>query len=697
MNYRDELISTISEIAEKDKAYAEEAFFFTVTESLSDAGIIDNVEYSSFKNSARGMKVDGFSWNELERSFSVIYIDYDIDDDVPVLGSSGVNKLANSALKVLSNLNEKKFLSTLEESTDLPVIESYRFYAEKAIKFKVIVLSTKTASSRLKKIREQSIHGKPVYVELWDAERIFNIINSEAETEPFEVDFQQFSEKVFVLPASSTKAGSKSYLCALPGTILSELYDEFGQRLLEANVRSFLDFRSGVNKGIRKTLVEQPENFFAFNNGLTCTATDIELENTASGLMIRRVNDLQIVNGGQTTASIYFAPREKGGIGDFLYKNIDLTKVFVQMKLTVLEDFEEQDSLKSTISESANTQNSIQKSDLVSNHPFHLNLEKLSRKVPMPANESGFSSKWFYERSRGQYGIKLRALSGRAKSKFELEYPKKQKFGKTDMAKFENTWRLKPYEVKRGAQANLKLLSQRIVEEFEDSPLNFGQAFYKDLIAKAILFTDIDSAIGTSEWYKAERGLKAETVTYTIALMRYLLLQQNLDINLDRIFKNQRLSPSMTLQAVSLGKLVREKIFDIEFRYGVANPSEFCKSERAWNRFKEVNDYDLTTLEPEDYLDQAQQKKLKAESDELSEAEELLSKQTNILEVTSKEWQMIKEFFIKKGYPIDHKNVGLPTLCANISVGGKLPTDKQSNEALKIRSLAYEMGFDHIV
>ena len=171
---------------------------------------------------------------------------------------------------------------------------------------------------------------------------------------------------------------------------------------------------------MRKSLVTEPEHFFAYNNGLTVTATGIETEIESGQLVLTALENMQIVNGGQTTAAIYFSPREKGGIKGadktYSYSSIDLDKVYVQMKLTVIEDKQEAESIKANIATFANSQNSIQQSDLVSNHPFHLNIETRSRKQLMPAGEAGLSTKWFYERARGQYTTKLRALKGTARS-----------------------------------------------------------------------------------------------------------------------------------------------------------------------------------------------------------------------------------------------------------------------------------------
>jgi hypothetical protein len=187
------------------------------------------------------------------------------------------------------------------------------------------------------------------------------------------------------------------------------------------------------------------------------------------------------------------------------------------------------DILKSNIAIYANSQNSIQQSDLVSNHPFHLNIETRSRNQIMPAGDTGLTTKWFYERVRGQYSTQIRPMSTARRNRFEAEYPKKQVFNKTDMAKYENTWRMQPHIVKKGAQANLKALGPVIIKEFNDNEEAFGASFYKDIVSKMILFRDTDLSIGTSSWYKEQRGLKVESVVYTLALLRHKLLENKQD------------------------------------------------------------------------------------------------------------------------------------------------------------------------
>ncbi|ESP92741.1 AIPR family protein [Pseudoalteromonas luteoviolacea] len=695
LQFKNELINGVKLSSEKDLCFEEEKFFELISESISEAGILDNIEYHSYRNTNKYMKIDGYSWNPLEKTLSGIITDYEDEEGILTITKSDLVKLGKNVSRFLEKIDDEVFLNSLEESTDRVIANSMNFYLPDVLKFRVVVLSTRKLSDRVKKVAIEEIRNKPTSIEIWDLERLKTLSESGTENEPFSINFLNYCNGLNNLPANTENEGTHTYLCVMPGKVLSKIYDEYGQRLLEANVRTFLDFRSSVNNGIRRALLTEPENFFAYNNGLTCTATNVEFSDVGGGRVISKLDNLQIVNGGQTTASIYFAPRENGGIGNKLYKDIDLGKVFIQMKLTVIREEDKIENLKSRISQYANTQNSIQKSDLVSNHPFHRNLEKLALSIPMPAGESGLSTKWFYERARGQYATRSRALTKAQKERFMLEFPKSQKFSKTDMAKYENTWRMNPHEVKKGAQANLKLLGEVISEEYGKDETQYRHAFYRELIAKALLFKNADSTISKSDWYKEEKGFKAEAVTYTLAFLRHLLVQQKKDINLVRIFQNQCVSPTLSKQIEVLGKFVRGKILNPTFRGGQGNPSEFCKSPKGWEAIKNLS-FDLNELASSDVLDSTELKEKKEDNRHFNEAGAQIDSQTGVMDVKKEEWLAISSFYKNQGYPHYHKNISLPTKCANMFLGGELPSNKQSKEALNIRNRAYSEGFDFI-
>jgi hypothetical protein len=671
-----------------------------VCDLLGETGILDNVEYCPYRNTIRGIKIDGYSWNPLEKTISVIVVNYTNELDViNTLTNTEISTIGNRVTRFFESIQDPNFIKSLEVTDPGRIAaEEILKYCPEAIKFRIVLITDEVLSTRVKKVQIEKILDKDTSIEIWDLERLKSLDQSSSDHEEFTVDLKVLGGNIKALPANTLENGVSTYLAIMPGNLLSAIYNEFGQRLLESNVRTFLDFRAGTNKGMRKTLLTEPDNFFAYNNGLTVTATSIKKEIINGELVITELENMQIVNGGQTTAAIYFSPREKGGIKgedrEYYFRDIDLNKVFVQMKLTVVGERDTAEAMKEMIAKYANSQNSIQESDLESNHPFHLNIETRSRKQTMPAGEDGISTKWFYERARGQYSTLMRALIGPKKRKFEAEYPKKQLFTKVDMAKYENTWRMLPHIVKKGAQANLRALGAVILKEFEKNEDQFGGAFYQSLIAKMILFRQSDTAIMQSDWYQADKGFKAETVTYTLALLRYLLMAKGKDINLDRIYQNQSISKTLSSFIVYLAEQVRKNILDLDFREGVANPSEFCKSEKGWLKFQQMN-VDLSSLDNADTINKDQIQDRDKETKELNKASKSISYFEQVMMISAKEWELIAKFNSEQ-YPPEHANVGIPKTCALFHTTGKVPSDKQLKLAIEIKNKAYEEGFEFI-
>ncbi|MEZ5284682.1 MAG: AIPR family protein [Vicinamibacterales bacterium] len=329
---------------------------------------------------------------------------------------------------------------------------------------------------------------------MWDIGRLHRFAGSGGREE-IVVDLEaDFGGGLPVLPAHLSDAGYQAFLAVVPGSQLAAVYERWGARLLEQNVRVFLQARGSVNKGIRNTIENDPEMFFAYNNGITATAEGVETSRDSGGLVVRSVRNLQIVNGGQTTASIHAASRKK---------DVDLSKVFVQMKLSIIEPSRALDVVP-RISEFANSQNRVNAADFFANHPFHVRFEEFSRRVFAPSPDGSFrESKWFYERARGQYQDARTLLNAAQRKKFDLEYPKMQLVEKTDLAKFLNSWRGHPDIVSKGSQKNFAEFARHIGAEWSKDSDAFNEHFYRQSIARRSSFTEPRS------WSPSSRGIKA--------------------------------------------------------------------------------------------------------------------------------------------------------------------------------------------
>ena len=196
-------------------------------------------------------------------------------------------------------------------------------------KITLLYITTSKFTGRIKDFEPEEIRGIRINKRLYDIQRHHAIVTSKDGSEPTKISFDEFGYPALTALKTSDGANTQSMLLAVPGELLYRIYEEHGARLLEQNVRTYLQARGNVNKGMIATLREKPEMFFSYNNGLTATASEITAEHeSATTVSITGIKNLQIVNGGQTTAYIHFAK----------FKNkTDLSRVFVQMKLSVVE------------------------------------------------------------------------------------------------------------------------------------------------------------------------------------------------------------------------------------------------------------------------------------------------------------------------------------------------------------------------
>ena len=307
-----------------------------------------------------------------------------------------------------------------------------------------------------------------------------------------------------------------------------------------------------MNKGIIQTIRDKPEMFFAYNNGLTATASRISVSRDNEGrLGIDTISDLQIVNGGQTTASILYAKDQM---------KASLSGVFVQMKLSVV-DPTAIETVVPRISRYANTQNKVSEADFFSTHPFHVELEKISRRLPAPQREGEFSSsKWFYERARGQYRDAASYKNPTEKKKFEAEFPRSQVIVKTDLAKYAMTFEGRPDLVSQGAQKCFIAFAESVGKEWEKNARQFNERYFRHCIAKAIAFRWTDRMVAGSDWYKSDRGYKANIVPYTLAWLVMALETRGRVVDLDRIWNAQDIDPQMKTCVETVAPRVAELI-----------------------------------------------------------------------------------------------------------------------------------------
>ena len=392
----------------------------------------------------------------------------------------------------------------------------------------------------------------------------------------------------------------EAYLAIIPGITLAKIYKQYQQVLLEKNVRTFLQFKGKVNKQIRKTLREQPDMFFSYNNGISTTASEIELKEVEGMLYITRLYDWQIVNGGQTTASIAASVTDK---------EVDLRKVFVPMKISVIRDKEHDDEIVKAISTSANSQTAIKNSDFSANEPYLVDLEKFSRSEWVPNGNNKPICKWYFERTRGQYLDQLAQLSGFNEKSFKIEYPKKQKITKTDIAKYETLWKQRPADVCKGAEKNYQLF----VTDIKREKPTISAAYFKNVIAKCILFNTIDRIVKSCEL----GGYKANMNAYIMASISFL---SGSGLDLTYIWEHQAVQKEVEEMIKKLVPMVWSHITGSTTGGNQSsNVGEWTKKPECWNRLKvklgELEKFDENLMQPDtnddgSYLNETQQERI---------------------------------------------------------------------------------------
>jgi len=380
-----------------------------------------------------------------------------------------------------------------------------------------------------------------VFVHTWDVSRLFKINASNSTHEPIEIEFENFTENGKGLQCLKVPCIDDLYDCYLaivPGEILAKLYKEFSNELLESNVRAFLGQKGKYNKPISDTIRTKPQMFLPYNNGITGTAESVETKLINNELVITKLNDFQIVNGGQTTASLYHTQKK--------FKDADLSKIFVQMKLTVIKDKEQKNIEVPFIARFANSQNKVQ-------------IENLSRKkyVVNPENKNQ-SFLWFFERANGQYKESLNKQTPAQQKKFKEQNPSNLKFVKSDVAKFINVWELEPHYVSQGSQKNFIHFTKKVNDAVSKNKLP-GENYYRKLIANAIMFKTVDKLFGRKNVDSiGDTTYKALVVAYTLSYFNYLTENR---IDLWKIYEEQKSAELVNINLKKLLIFVYNKLF----------------------------------------------------------------------------------------------------------------------------------------
>lgn len=628
----------------------------------------------------RIIQIDGYNFDEADKSFSLFISEYEYEKTSNLIKSE-IDALYEKMKAFVTNSINGYINENFEPSSDgYGVASLIREKLNEISKFRFYIFSNRTMSDRVKSIEKKEISGIPVELNVWDIRRIYDIHKSNMAKEPIEIDFTQLDiEGLPCIEAVNCKSNNyKSYLTAIPGDILANIYIKYGARLLEGNVRSFLSVRGKVNKDIRKTILTDPEMFFAYNNGIAATASKAKIK----GNVISKITNLQIINGGQTTASI---------ANVVLQEKADVSKVMVPMKLSLVDD-EKAEELIPKISRCANSQNKVDEADFFANHPYHIRIEEFSRKIYAPAtNGNQVQTIWFYERARGQHTQAQMKLTKKQCKNFLERNPKNQVIKKVELAKYLNTYNCLPHIVSKGAQANMRYFAININKKWEENNALFNKLYYQRIISLSILFKATEKIVSNQEWYKEIKSYRANIVIYSLAVL-FNYINKNLKgltIDFMRIWNKQSIYKELENQLV----ITTKEVYDFITRDDrvTLNVTEWCKKEACWERAKKekwtISEKFIKTLISKE---QSTSEKIEAYKDQKLENE--LNYEMQVCSIGSEYWNKLLLWGIGKKL-ITAREQNILMKLSNFEKTGVLPTTSQCKAILMTKERLESKGF----
>lgn len=673
----DEFFSEFSEqvefVKDNDDYGWEEQDFFTsvILDYLEDVGEVESPVICPYR--AYGVQMNAYVFSEDYEILTIYVSIYYLGNEIKSALKTDIDAAIKRAMQVYRRATNDLYKSFEKDNDTYEFAHSV--YKHKADTKHVNIVALTNGNCKPIPFKNVKIGVADVSFSIWDMDRLYRCISSGKMRETIEIDFKEMFGQGIPCLVNKDASEYEACLAIIPGNILASVYAEHGSRLLEKNVRSFLQVKGNVNKGIRNTLKMEPEMFLAYNNGISVTAESVTVESAEDGSkFISKIRDMQIVNGGQTTASIYNITKEKDS-------NVDLAKVYVQMKITVIKAEEKMDEMVHKISEYANTQNKVQMADFSSNDPFNRKIEDLSRVIWAPATNGQKPNNWFFERARGQYSDMLSREGTPAKRKaYKATHPL---FTKTDMAKYENTWNQLPYFVSEGAQKNFKRFMVSVKERGNFVP---DEKYYQLLVAKAIMYRRTEKLVSEQKY----GGYRANIVTYTLALISHKSAQR---IDLFKIWREQGLTDVLENEIVRASGIVQKFIVNPP---GGANVSEYCKKKSCWDNLLKI-DYEISEELRKELISGNENESVLSScktatmllNDATDEEKELIDR---ITAIPADVWLSISK------WTKDTNNLQSWQRSISFSVGtligrGKRPSVKQARQAEIIYNAAKEKGF----
>lgn len=696
-DYQKEFIEEIRADAAINETDPEDEFIVRALDILQEQNEFqDPIQFNFGKPGKRNriMQINGYCFDEADRSLVLIISDFDNKLAPENLTQSQIDILYKRMLAFLDevcNGNLEDYCDAADDTLKLAKLVKSRMNApqkspELILKIKFFIITNKILSNRVKKLKQDNFNDKPVELNIWHMERFYE---AGIKDEPVYINIPQdfgFDGIPCLKGNIGDNLGYNAYIAIIPGKLLAEIYIEHGSKVLEGNVRAFLGTAGSksVNSGIKRTISVEPEKFFTYNNGIATTAASIKTIENNGQLYITEIEDLQIINGGQTTATLAESVLKKF--------NTELEGIYVPMKLTVINDRETigedgillYDSMVSNIAKYANSQNKVTAADFFSNSPYHVLMERFSKTcLAPPVNGNPNPTGWYYERTKKKYNQEQMKMTKAEKDRFARKFPKKQLIKKEDLAKYIYTIECMPDIVSRGRNWVMRKFGPEIDNEYRKNKEVFNEFYFKKCIAATILFRTVDNYLEKLKkvpgaWYQVG-GYKMNIVPYSIAKI-IDSIPKGYSIDWMYIWQKQVISPGLMKEIEKVTKITNDFICD---SHGVI-VTEYCKKPTTWEEFKKMpyklGDEFLNELVKESDLTETSES-ARREQKELNS----INIEVQVVKLGSAYWQHLIDVGTAQD-ELNIKEISILRVGSDMEKTGKLPSAAQAKTMMNIKS-----------
>ncbi len=687
--FRADLLAARSSRAETHATGLREAFIAEVLDRLREAGEVPEAEICGEKvegRRGRRLEMDAFTFDDADDSLHLFIAIYDGGQEMParINLSEARDQGFNRLLAVFEQAVDGWLTANIEESRPLWAL-ARRLENSKPSAVRLHVVTDRMVSERLREIPQQAAGHVSVTLQIWDVTRLRRIHEAQNARDDLFVDLTALpGGGLPVLPAAVGVGDYEAYLAVVPGEFLADVYIRHGSRLLEGNVRTFLGRRAKTNQGIATTLTKEPARFFAYNNGIATTASAVtRIDGPGNTDILTGVNDLQIVNGAQTTASLA-ALRLEG--------KVSLASVFVPMKLSVVAP-EMAGGLVQEISRCANTQNAIRPSDFFANHPFHLRMEEISRRILAPSvGGSQVQTHWYYERARGQHlNDQATRTTAAKRDQFLRSNPRGQVITKTDLAKVESCFDLMPDVACKGAEKAFDAFADHVATEWLDESKRsvYSDDWYRGAAARTILFRTTEALVSGAAWYESGRGYRAQIVAYSTARLAALAIRRSGGGRLDylKVWSAQAAGKILERQLLAIAEIMNQVLWSPP--QSGQNISEWAKQQACRKRALEtevpvVPGFDALLVE------RAEVRIAAREQREGQRVADGLAQVTEVIALGVPYWRRLRTFALTKKLASSEEDAILAIVC----VPRKVPADWQAAKILLVKTRCEAEGFE---